>query len=80
MSDFDHGVCVVFVLVCGLANLGLAMENNDSRLMSVPKEEFVRVMTEIVSSGERGLNAPNSEDADRIYAVAYADHDKDKNA
>ena len=80
MSAHDHGVCVVFVLVCGLANVALSMENNDSRLVSVPKQEFVRVMSEIASGSEAGINPREREESDMIYAVQYPNNERDRNA
>lgn len=55
------------MIVCGIANLGLAMENNDSRLLHVPKKEFIRVMSEIVSgtgNADAGENENEGEEAD----------------
>lgn len=75
MSKHDHGVCVVFMLVCGIANLAISMENNDSRLLHIPKKEFVRVMSEIVSGtgnvdgGENENEGEESESADIIYTL-----------
>lgn len=51
MSRHEHGVCVGAVALAFLCNVGLAMENNDSRLVRVPRSEFVRVMGDIVSGG-----------------------------
>lgn len=75
MTKHDHGICVVFIIVCGVANAALAMENNDSRLLHVPKKEFIRVMSEIVSgtgnpdAGENENDGEEAESADMIYTL-----------
>ena len=43
MNHDDHGFCVGFMAACLAIPFGLSMENNDSRLLCIPKEEFQRV-------------------------------------
>ena len=43
MNHEDHGFCVGFMVACLAIPFGLSMENNDSRLLCIPKEEFQRV-------------------------------------
>jgi len=45
----EQGVLAIAVVVAILCNLAYSIENNDSRLVYVPKREFVRVLSEIVS-------------------------------
>lgn len=56
MNHHEHGVCLAIVLFGVAANFGLSMENNDSRLLHIPKSEFVRVMSEIISGGSKQGN------------------------
>ena len=51
MPSHTHGVWVGFVVVIFLANLGLNMENNDSRLLFISRTEFIRVMRGIMYAG-----------------------------
>lgn len=58
MTKHQHGVCVVFVLLGLLCNFALNVENNDSRLLHLPKEEFIRVMSDIIGGGDK--NTPST--------------------
>eukprot|EP01034_Spumella_vulgaris_P024025 gene24025-30321_t len=49
MTHHEHGVCVGLVTLGVLCNFALCMENNDSRLVGIPKQEFIRVMSDIIS-------------------------------
>lgn len=49
MKTEEQGVLAALAVVAVLCNLAFNIENNDSRLVYVPKREFVRVMSEIVS-------------------------------
>jgi hypothetical protein len=50
MNQYEHGYIVGFFIVLLLANFGLAIEANESRLMGIPKKEFIRVMQDILNS------------------------------
>eukprot|EP00428_Durinskia_dybowskii_P071761 CAMPEP_0170402874 /NCGR_PEP_ID=MMETSP0117_2-20130122/25793_1 /TAXON_ID=400756 /ORGANISM="Durinskia baltica, Strain CSIRO CS-38" /LENGTH=192 /DNA_ID=CAMNT_0010659777 /DNA_START=568 /DNA_END=1143 /DNA_ORIENTATION=- len=52
MTHHQHGVCVVVILLGVICNFALNVENNDSRLFHLPKDEFVKVLSEIISGGE----------------------------
>ena len=63
----EQGVLAAVAAVAILCNLAYSMENNDSRLVYVPKREFVRVLSEIVSGPNSQQDAavdgdPDSED------------------
>jgi len=65
----EQGVLAAVAAVAILCNLAYSMENNDSRLVYVPKREFVRVLSEIVSGPNSQQDAavdgdPDSEDED----------------
>jgi len=65
----EQGVLAAVAAVAILCNLAYSMENNDSRLFYVPKREFVRVLSEIVSGPNSQQDAavdgdPDSEDED----------------
>jgi hypothetical protein len=49
MTDFHHGVCLTVVFLMVLISFALAVENNDSRLAYIPKEEFVKVISGILN-------------------------------
>jgi hypothetical protein len=51
MPKHSHGVWVGVVVVIFLANLALNMENNDSRLMYVSRDDFIRVIRGIMYAG-----------------------------
>lgn len=51
MEKFTHHSGVGFLVLLGLAHVALNIENNDSRLMWVPKSEFVRVLGDIMNGG-----------------------------
>ena len=69
MTDYDHGTCVGFVGACLLAQIGLAIENNDSRLSFIPKAEFVRVLSGIVNSGAEVPNGSGGADSADFTAL-----------
>jgi len=52
LQDTEHFFCLLVVGVIALTNLALNMENNDSRLLHVPKKEFVRVLSGIINSSK----------------------------
>lgn len=55
MHEFGHWTCFGVAVAVFLINLFMNMENNDSRLGGIPKEEYMRVLTGIMgSSGEQG--------------------------
>lgn len=55
MHEFGHWTCFGVAVAVFLINLAMNMENNDSRLGGIPKEEYMRVLTGIMgSSGEQG--------------------------
>ena len=60
-DDFPHGTCVGFCFVCLITNFALNMENNDSRLVWVPKKEFVNVISGIINSSSES-NGENVSD------------------
>lgn len=49
MNEVDHYGCVGFVFCAIICNFGLSMESNDSRLISIPKKEFVNVLRNIMT-------------------------------
>ena len=49
MKDFGHGVCVALIGGVALISFALAVENNDSRLAYIPKDEFIRVISDIIN-------------------------------
>jgi hypothetical protein len=70
MTHHQHGVCVVFICLGVLCHLALCIENNDSRLVHLPKEEFIKVMSEIVSGGDKNTTTvaePSSSEDGEFY-------------
>lgn len=66
LSHHVHGVYVALAVSIFLVNLALNMENNESRVLFVPKSEFIRVIRGIMYSGEgeigdRGGAIPSSD-------------------
>ena len=59
-DDFPHGTAVSFVIMSIIVVFAFNMENNDSRLMYIPKKEFVKVMSGIIS----GSSEANGEATD----------------
>jgi hypothetical protein len=53
MTKFQHGTWVSFVLVGVVGHIAVSMENNDSRLLGVKKQEFKRVILEIFQGGQQ---------------------------
>ena len=72
MKPFEHGVCLMVVGLGFAANLALNIENNDSRLVHIPKQEFVRVLSDIVSGSSR------PEHASETVADSLMDGDDDE--
>lgn len=77
MNSFEHGAAAGFIIVGIVCHFAISMENNDSRLLGVPKQEFKRVIGDILRGGtERatgnGDNAADHDSADGAqggYAV-----------
>eukprot|EP01038_Epipyxis_sp_PR26KG_P009209 gene9209-12419_t len=61
MTDFDHNKCIGFVIICLLCYFALSIENNDSRLLNIPKSEFIKVVSDIISGGENAKYNNNDE-------------------
>mmetsp|Transcript_28951 Transcript_28951/g.48611 ORF Transcript_28951/g.48611 Transcript_28951/m.48611 type:complete len:339 (+) Transcript_28951:377-1393(+) len=57
----QHGTCVMVVLAAILCNFALSVEDNESRLFSVSKEEFLRVMSDLLS----GTSSSSKGDGDQ---------------
>jgi len=53
MDRYEHGYQVGFIIVILLANFGLSIEANESRLLGIPKKEFIRVMQDILNSNNK---------------------------
>lgn len=68
MTHHQHTACVVFVGLGVVCHFALSVENQDSRLVHLPREEFVKVMSEIVSGGQANASSvveqPSSDDAE----------------
>jgi membrane-associated phospholipid phosphatase len=50
MTKLGHAVCLGSLALIVLGNLALAIENNESRLLFIPKKEFLTVLSGIISS------------------------------
>jgi hypothetical protein len=48
MSATDHYGCAGFAIAAIICNFALSAESNDSRLLSLPKTEFMHVLTNIM--------------------------------
>lgn len=52
-KDLFHNALAVMALLAIFINFALSMENNDSRLVYVPREVFVQVLGEIINGGSK---------------------------
>jgi hypothetical protein len=59
MHDRTHVCCVIATLAALVCHFCLNIENNDSRILSIPKSEYVSVLSSILSSN----SLPNERDA-----------------
>jgi len=50
MTKEGHGICLGFLSFLVVGNVAIAIENNESRLLSIPKQEFIRVISGIISN------------------------------
>jgi hypothetical protein len=66
MSHDDHGFCVGAVALLIIVGLGLNMENNQSYLMYVPRKEFTRVISDIVSGGGRATSSNDAGNEEEV--------------
>ena len=57
MTHHQHGVCVAVIIFGVLCNFALSLENNESRLMQIPRDEFIRVMSDIISGGDKNASS-----------------------
>lgn len=63
MHHRHHVCCVIAVAACALCHFALCVENNDSLVMGVPKREFVRVISDIMSGPQpKDINQEIEED------------------
>lgn len=56
VERFTQHSGVAFMLMIGIAYLAMNMENNESRLLSVPKHEFTRVLADIMNGTSTPIN------------------------
>jgi hypothetical protein len=72
MHEFGHWTCFGAAVAVFLVNLFINIENNDSRLASIPKEEYMRVLLSIMgsSSGEQGNDADKRGETDAFMDAA----------
>ena len=73
MRDFEHMSCFAFMALIFIVQLGLNMENNDSRLLSIPKTEFIRVMREILEGSRSAGDQVLASDIDGVQQTVYDD-------
>ena len=69
MNRHQHYTCITLAFVLVAINFGLAIEGNESRLVYIPKKEFLRVLVDIVNGGgDRGERVEDeSIDADAAF-------------
>lgn len=65
-----------FVGVALIAHVALACENNDSRLLHIPKREFIQVMSGILSGGDKAGDQQLASNADPLD-MGDVDDDED---
>lgn len=64
MNNLDHGFCIGAASLFIFVGVGMNMENNQSPILYIPRKEFIRVMTEIMSGGGTGISANEGEDGE----------------
>ncbi len=76
-DKFTHHSFVGFIVIIGLINLALNMENNESRLISIPKKEFKRVLIDIMNgTTSSNTNKNNSNDNNSgFYSSSFESSD-----
>lgn len=84
MNNLDHGFCIGAASLFIFVGVGMNMENNQSPILYIPRKEFIRVMTEIMSGGGTGISANEGEDGevdediDRVVRKVLAQPHSDK--
>lgn len=79
MHWYHHNICLTVIGLTVAAAFAMAVENNDSRLAYIPKEEFMRVLVGIInSSSERPTDLraefqPDSDDPTTAQEEAFMD-------
>lgn len=66
MSSHHHGVCVGVVVVFVVINFTLAMESNESRLLYMPKSEFIRVLRTIIDDSNSSTTVDDANGSDAV--------------
>ena len=67
MTKEGHGACLFALSIITIGNIALAIENNESRIISIPKKEFLSVLRGIInSSNESARDAENYTDTNNI--------------
>jgi hypothetical protein len=80
MTHHDHGFCVGAIGVFIIAGLGLSMESNQNYLLYIPKKEFIRVISEIITGGGRGVSQNDKElDDSELYDETSMNDDGSSN-
>lgn len=73
MTHDEHTAWMLFIMLGIASNIAFNMENNDSRILNVPKKEFIRVMGDILSSG-----AKNNDQAKTLMSEMNEENDLTK--
>lgn len=55
MRSHGHQVCIGLIIAATISYVALAMENNDSRLLYIPKQEFLTVISGIIITSNNAL-------------------------
>ena len=50
MTKEGHAACLFFLIILIIGNISLAIENNESRIFSISKKEFLNVLQGIIFS------------------------------
>lgn len=70
MTKHHHGLYVSIALIIFICHLAFNMENNDSHILYIPKKEFTKVLSDIISG-------PNKTESSTIDNNNYFDDDED---
>lgn len=75
MTQIDHTHGMICLGVALLAYMGIVSENNDSRLLSIPKSEYMRVLSDIMASPNNNNTSTGTPSATVTGPTSYNNND-----
>ena len=77
MHGRKHACCVIGILALFVCVFALSAENNDSRVLFVPKKEFIKVIGDIMSPSGVETDGSKKETGEHVTGIQFTSDQDD---